>query len=623
MSARSALAVSPFQRALGLHRANRLAEAEAGYRALLRQSPQHPDALHFLGIVLAQQGRPAEAIHFLRRATRLAPRQGAILANLGNALKDAGEPEEALRAYDQALRLAPDDATTLTNRGQLLAALGSLDEALDSHDRALALAPAMPEALNNRGCTLRDLGRPAEAIVDFATALARRPGYVDALLNRGHALRDLGREQEALHCYEEALTRRPDHAPAHASRAATLLALGHSEAALAAYEAALAQWPGNAVLRHNQARALDDLGRHDEALAAYETALRHGAPPADCHFGRGNALADLARPHEAIAAFSDALAAAPNHADARFNRALCRLRIGDFHDGWADYEARWARPKAPPLRHAHIPRWTGAEPLAGRRLLVHAEQGLGDTLQFCRYLPLLAAQGAEVILEAQAPLRRLLARLPGAAQVIGPGDACSTPHLQLPLLSLPQALGLENPLAVGPYILPEPAIAASWAERLPGQRFRIGLTCSGSAGHVRDAQRSIPLAAFAPLLAQPASFALLQDQCRPADAETLRHQPRLADMRDRLTDLSETAGLIAQLDLVITVDTSIAHLAGAMGKPTWLLLPFIPDWRWGEAGEATAWYPSMRLFRQQRPGDWAPLLAALASALKKELAAAL
>lgn len=620
MSAPSALDQHGLQQALALHRLGQWAAAEGAYRALIAASPRDPNAPHLLGVLLAQRGVPGEALPFLRQAAKLAPKQAAIQANLANALKDLGRHAEAVTGYDRALALNPRDALSHSHRGQALAALGRGAEALASHDAAVALAPDLPEALNNRGCARREAGQEEEALADFEAALRLRADFLPALLNRGHALAALGRHAAALASYDAAIGFAPRNARAHANRAGLLAARGAREAALAGYEEALSLAPEDGTLHHNRASLLHALGRHEEARAAYARAFALGADPAEALFGQANALADLGRNGAALLLYDQALARRPDHAEARWNRALCRLRAGDHEGGWADYEARWARKEAPARRHVEIPAWDGLASLSGRHVLVHAEQGLGDTIQFCRYLPLLATLGAEVTLEVQAPLRRLLAEVPGARRVICPGDAVPRPDRQIALMSLPHVLGLGAPAPCPPYLAAEPARAAAWSASLP-EGPRVGLVCSGSATHARDAERSLPLAALAPLLAEEAWFALVQNACRPTDAAFLAREPRLLDLRARLTDLAEAAGLIAALDLVITVDTAIAHLAGAMGRPVWLLLPFVADWRWGEQAAGTPWYPTMRLFRQQRAGEWPDVVAEAGAALREFLAA--
>jgi tetratricopeptide (TPR) repeat protein len=455
---------------------------------------------------------------------------------------------------------------------------GQLAEALAAYDRFLALDPGFAPAHNNRALTLLRLGRPGEAVSSLEAALALAPDYAPALANLALACRDLGRPAEALAACNRALVLQPDLPEAHSDR-------------------------GN---------ALYDLGRMDEALGSYDRAIALRPSFADAHRNRGAALYRLARPREAVAAYDTALSLEPESAVAHHGRALALLLQGDHAAGWPAYEWRkrlpgWDSGTGPPD-------WTGQGDIAGRRLLVRAEQGLGDTLQFVRLVPALGARGAAVVLQVQRGLETLLAaNLPGAS-VIGPEDDPGVVDAVCALMSLPLGLALGEAAMPAPYLFADPARVDHWRAALPPDgRRRIGLAWSGAARHPDDANRSIALQRLAPLLAVDAQWICLQQEIRPADAA----QGALIDRieAEPLADMADTAALMETVDLVMSVDTSLAHLAIALGKPVWILLPFAPDWRWGLDRDEVPWAPAARLFRQPAAGDWESVIAVLVAAL--------
>ncbi|MBU6257244.1 MAG: tetratricopeptide repeat protein [Burkholderiales bacterium] len=405
-----------------------------------------------------------------------------------------------------------------------------------------------------------------------------------------------------------------DDAPALNERANAWLAQGRPEAAIADYERALALLPRHPVLLANLAAALGRAGRPEAALQACEEALR-AAPDHDAaRLNRGIALLDLGRLDEARQAFAELVAARPDHAEAHWRLAWCLLLAGDFEPGWREFEWRWRR-ALPPGRLRAEPRWTGAEALDGRRLLLHAEQGLGDTLQFCRYAALAAARGAEVVLQVQPPLLPLLQDLAGAAEVIGLDREPERPvDLQCPLLSLPLAFGTGLATIPAPraYLAADAARVAAWAARLgPKRAPRVGLVWSGSAANTGDATRSIALATLLAALPSGIECHSLQMDAREGDLETLRGHSELACYGAELRDFGATAALMMQMDAIVAVDTALAHLAAALGRPTQLLLAALPDWRWMLGRGDSPWYPTLRLQRQLSAGRWEEPLAAL------------
>ena len=572
--------------ALALHGQGRLAEAQALYQEILRDRPGHFGALHMLGVIALQSGNSQRGVELIGQALALDPLQADAHSNLGNGWLALGRPQEALACYEQALRLAPD----------------SLD------------------ALNNRGNALRALARPQEALASYAEALRLRPGHADVIANRGNALLDLDRAEEALACYEEALRLRPDFADALNNRGIALRDLKRPQEALASYDRALRLRPDYAEALSNRGNLLLDLRRPQDALASFDLALRLKPDYGEALYNRGNALQALLRHEAALDSYAQALRLKPDYAEAHWNRSLSRLVLGDYERGFAEYEWRWKKKSPnPPPGPFKQPLWLGGEPLAGKTILLHAEQGLGDTLQFCRYVKQVAALGAEVVLEVQAALLPLLAGLAGAGRVVRRGEPLPAFDCHCPLLSLPLAFAtrLDNIPAEAAYLQADPERAAAWRARLGGEsgQPRIGLAWSGNPEHHNDHNRSIPLAEFARLAAGPGQFVSLQKQVREADLAALRERPDILHFGDELGDFADTAALVAHLDLVVAVDTSVAHLAAALGKPVWLLLPFNPDWRWLLGRDDSPWYPGMRLFRQAGLGDWGGVIDRVKAAL--------
>jgi tetratricopeptide (TPR) repeat protein len=533
------------QEALALHRQGRLDDAEKLYTRVLKAQRDNFDALHLLGMLNHQRGKSGEAYRLIGAALKVQPRSPDALSNLALVLHALKRSGEALTALDKALTLAP----------------GHLD------------------ALNNRGNILLDLQRPAEAVAAFDAVLKAAPRHVQALINRGNA------------------------------RAA----LAEQEAALADYQAALAIAPGHPLALYNRGNALHALGREQEALTAYDAALSAAPNHPNTWANRGMALAALNRHGDALASYGRALTLQPDNADVHFNAAMSLLTVGDYPRGLAEYEWRWKRPGMGPRRDLRGPPWRGETPLAGKTILLHAEQGLGDTIMFSRYAPLLARAGARVVLEVQPELKAMLSGLEGVAAVVAHGESLPPFDLHCPLTSLPFAwkTALSTIPADIPYLhAAEPQIA-KWRSRLAGVPAPyVALAWSGRATHANDRNRSLSLPQLEPLLeADDVRFVSIQRELRPPDAELLAREPRIAHLGGELADFTDTAAVLALADLVVCVDTSVAHLAGALGRPAFVLLPFQPDWRWTLDAPRSPWYPAARLFRQPAPGDWASVVA--------------
>jgi tetratricopeptide (TPR) repeat protein len=555
------------------------------------------------------------------------PASPQFLATLGRtieegvALQRQGRLAEAEKVYTRILKTLPDQFETLQLLAELKMQRGKPGEAFRHMSAAVAARPSSADARIHLGHVLRAMKREADALASFDEAQRLDPANVDALGNRGEVLLALGRPADALACFEKILSLAPGHPQARANRGAALAALGRHGEALADFDALLAAAP-NPMVAYNRGLALANLGRSAEAVAAYDQTLAMVPTHVPALASRGVALQALNRHTEALASFDRALALAPDYADAHFNKSLALLATGDYGRGLAEYEWRWKRSVGAPSRqNFNRPLWLGATPLAGKTILLHAEQGLGDTIMFARYSALLARAGAKVVLEVHPELKALMARLDGATTVIGRGEARPAHDVQCPLGSLPLALktALDTVPNEIPYLAADPERVARWRPRLEAHAPRIALVWAGNVAHANDRNRSLPLATLAQLLASDrARFVSLQRDLRSGDAERLAAAPVL-DLGPELNDFDDTAAVLAQCDLVISVDTSVAHLAGALGRPLWVLLPFAADWRWTAGGERSPWYPSARLYRQPQPGDWESVV----TALLKDLPAAL
>jgi Tfp pilus assembly protein PilF len=476
------------------------------------------------------------------------------------------------------------------------------------------------DALHLLGFIHLQRGRRTEAIGFLTKAVKADTGSVDAISNLGLALHGAGRFEEAIAYYRNALALAPRHAEILYNLGNAFLALDHVSDALAGYDEALANNPAHVGARVNRGNTLLRFNRPADALASYDQALAALPDHPQILTNRGHALRRLDRPHEALASFEAALKKSPDFPEAHFEAALAHLTLGDFKAGWKAYEWRWkTNAFADKRRTFRQPLWLGDAPLSGKTILLHAEQGFGDTLQFIRYAPLVAERGARVICEVQPELVSLPAPL-GGIEVVAKGNALPHFDLHCPLLSLPLAFGTELAAipAKIPYLAAPSARVANWRDRLPPGNLRAGVVWSGSLAHKNDANRSIPLAKFASLLAKlPFACFSLQREMRDADREVLQRLPNLVDLGPELSDFTDTAAVISLLDVVISVDTAVAHLAGALGKPVVILLPHAADFRWLRDRRDTPWYPTAKLLRQPAFGDWDSAISRLGDELRE------
>lgn len=703
-----------FERAVAFHQAGQLAQAEAIYRQIIAQVPQHADALHLLGLIAVATGHADQGADWIRRAITCSPAQAVYHANLGVALHRLGRHEEALACLTQSMALNPTSAETCCNLGEVLHSLDRTDEAIANCRRALALRPDYPDAHNMLGVVLAHVGQAEQAVAAYRAALGLRPGFAEAHNNLGCAFLKLGRLEEARECFGRAVALRADYAMAHKNLGGVLAKMERPDLAIPCFRRALELRPddaetwnylGDALMRNERAPGSDDAGargnpggvpaqkaqreeaiqcfrravaakpddaeawnnlgnalvrndgddeaaqscrralelkpdfaeacgnlgsvalaKHDcdEAVAYFRRALEMKPALLEAHANLGACFLAQGRFGEAIDACRRALDQNPDFAPAHWNLSHALLLLGRHGEGWREYEWRW---QCPPLcdsrREFRVPQWDGT-PVPGQAILLHAEQGFGDTIQFLRYISIVRerAGGARLIVECHPILARLIDQTGGwDAEILARDESRDPPvpphDFHLPFLSLPFALGMPEPLRVArPYLRASDSSREVWRQRLAtAATLRVGIAWEGNPEHRNHHRRSIPLGKLTGILRIPGvTFCSLQLAPSPAQSQALADAGVL-DLTAHITDFADTAAMMAELDLIITVDTAAAHLAGALGRPVWTLLPFVPDWRWGLEKEDTPWYPTMRLFRQMTIGDWDSVILRVAEEL--------
>ncbi len=507
------------------------------------------------------------------------------LLALGKSYQQAGAFSQAEQTYRQVVGIAPRHAEALYQLGNVLAYQNRFGEAADCYRQLIELQPAHAEARNNLGVMLAEQRQFAAAISYYERAIAIKPQYADAHYNLGNALKNLLHLEEAVASYRQALRLKAGFAGAHLNLGIALAYQGHPDAALAEYQEALRLSPNWAEAHNNLGLALSHLGRHAEALSQYERALQ----------------------------------LRPDFADAHYNRALSWLALGNFKQGWDEYEWRWRLSEVAPRQFAS-PLWNGA-PLGGRSILLHCEQGLGDSMQFIRYARQVKERGGTVLVEAPSALLPLFARCRGIDRLIARGEPLPPFDTHCPLMCLGRmfAAGVRPIPADIPYLFPDPTRVERWRQELKGLAgFKIGIAWQGSPGYRWDRLRSIPLACFAPLGAVPGVRLISLQKGPGVDQLAVPRRFEVIDLGARLDEaggFEDTAAVMSSLDLIIAADTAAAHLAGALGRPVWLALALAPEWRWSVGRDDTPWYPSMRLFRQTRLGDWDELFGRMATEL--------
>jgi len=608
--------VSPnFSLAVAQHRAGNLGQAEIIYREVIardpdRNDPHHADALHLLGLIASEAGCHEAAGELIARAIGLGGPAPVYCVNLGIALSRQGKLSEAIACFRQALKGNPDGKTYARLGGALLAQ-GSPHEAAEAFRSSLRLDPGQAEAHFELGNALHATGAFEEAAQSYLDALAAAPAHAEAAHNLGVTRTMQQRPGDAIAAYERAIRIRPDYPEPHNNLGTLMQALGHDDRAHYHYGQALRFAPDSLEVRYNLA-LLDQQGeRLEGAVASYRELLARKPDHTEARNNLGNTLLALGRPEDAIRCYRQTLDDDADSVEAHWNLGVANLLLGRFEEGWKGHEWRF-RQKDTHARLFSQPMWDGS-PLRGRSILLHSEQGMGDTLQFVRYAPLVKQRGGHVILECQEPLYRLLAGMRGVDRLVARG--CPLPRFDChaALLSLPGIFqtALATIPAEVPYIRVAREDVSRWRRTIKARMgarsgLKVGLTWAGNPGHKNDRNRSLRARELAALagLDEVVFFGLQKGWAGGCGVETI-------DLLEPASDFLDTAAILLNLDLLISVDTSVAHLAGALGKPVRTLLPFAPDWRWMLGRDDSPWYPSMKLYRQTRRKDWVDVLERL------------
>ena len=614
MSAPATLA--RLQSAVRLLQAGQADEAAHLLTALVDEEPQNADALALLGLAHAQRDDDEAALRLMTRALEINPRHPSTQFNQAKVLRKLERWDEAEQAFARVLELKPDHAEARRARAHVLVEQKRDAEALAELDR---VATDNIASLTLRAKLRMNFARPADAVADYDRIVALDPMSWEAWNNRGIALDQLERYDDALKSYDRALGLQPNDDNVLHNRGAVLICLKRFDEALPLFERLVTTDPERADNWACRGAALASLNRIEEALTSFEKGLELDPVSLRALNGKGMALTALGRVAGAIAVYKTAVEHHPSNPMTHGNLAFAELVAGDLTNGFESYE--WRRKDGPigkGQRQYPQAEWLG-EDLAGKTLLLHPEQGLGDVVHFGRFAPILERRGARVILETPAALKALMQTLPGNAVVVASGETPPSFDRHAPLMSVAHRLGttLETIPAEVPYLFADDAKRARWRAKLaPLQGKRVGVCWSGHSIHRNDHARSIPLATFAPLLDVPGlSYVSLQREVRDTDAPLLRTKTNVADWMSEVADFADTAALIAELDLVVTVDTSVAHVAGALGRPVWILITSSPDWRWLLHRADSPWYPTARLFRQPTIADWPAVITDVRRAL--------
>ncbi len=637
----------------------RLDEALQAYDASIASLPGYAQAHNNRGVLLGELGRHEEAVASYTAAVQIDAGYAQAHFNKGVALQSMGQVDAALQSYAAATAANPAHAQAHNNRANLLHEKGLLDQAQQSYEQAIANQPDYAEAFYGlgvllfsqkhmeaaalcleraiacradfaqaqcmMGVLLHESGQPLAALAFLQRAAALDPTLAEAHGHCGSICQALGRDADAVVCYRAAIAANPHFVEALVNLGNLLCNDQQPLEALALYDRALAVNAEFTEAHYNRGRALEALNRLDDALQSYAATLAIDPSFKEAHYNSGVVLQRQAHIARALRSYEAALALDPAYPLAQWNRANAQLQLGDLRNGFEGYEWRWQVPGTrEAARNFAQPLWLGDAPLQGKTIVLYAEQGLGDTLQMCRYVPQVAALGAKVIVMVQEALLPMLQQLTACATLLGNGQTLPRFDYYCPLLSLPLAFktALDTIPADVPYLTVDAGVLQQWSARLGAAgRPRVGLAWSGNANHKNDANRSIALEDLLRVLPEGIDYFCLQKEIRSADQRTLNAASQVAVFDGELQSFQDTAALASLMDLVISVDTSVAHLCGALNLPLWLMLPLQPDWRWMLERTDTPWYPSAHLWRQDRLGDWLPTLSRMGAQLGRNLAA--
>ena len=634
---------------LALSSKGKIQDAENALKKSIEINPKYADGWCNLGVIYKDNHQLEKAMDCFNQAIRLKPEFIEAFVNLANTLHELGKYAEAIDYCDQALLIQPELFQAYNNKGNIFRSMGKLKEALHCYQEAIRIHASYPEALNNCGLVLQDLKRFSEGIRFFEMAIQANPRYAIAYCNlaeayrnlknfpvaldfcnqaiqidpllastfntRGVVLYQLKQYEQSLSSYHQAIELNPNYPEAFCNAGVVLKALKQYTKALEYYEKAISLKPNYAIAICNQGVVLKELDRLEDALSSYNQAITLDPKFAEAYNNRGIVLKELGHNDLAFDSYQSAIALEPDHGTFHWNLSILFLLQGDFKKGFEEYEWRWKDEDVSLIsgkRDFKEPLWLGDQPLSGKTILLYSEQGLGDTVQFGRYVPLFAQLDCKVILEIQAPLLPLFEHLSGVHQLVARGNPLPVFDYQCPLMSLPLAFGttLETIPPIQPIIVDAEKIT-QWQLRLgPKNKPRVGLVWSGGTTHKDDRRRSIQLKDYLSYCKDDFEYFSLQKEVRENDVEDLQNSS-IRHFEDNLHDFADTAALINEMDLIISVDTSVAHLAASLNKPTLILIPYAPDWRWMLDRDDTPWYPTVKLYRQTILENWQSTLHTL------------
>ena len=650
---------SHFEHAVQLQQNNQLNDAESIYRKILEINASHLGAQTMLGIVCIHSNKDQEGIQLLQSSLLKDSKQFWAHNALGIGFLNTGQHEKACLSFEEAISIRSDFIEAYFNLGKAQKALKKYEDAICSYSKCISLNIHYADAYNNRGSVyLENLQEPEKALVDFQNFLKIQPNVWNGFFNIANCYNELKEYEEAIKHYDRAVELNPNNADVHFSRGFTYYKLEQYEEALKSYDRALKLNPNNADVHFSRGVTYYELGQYEEALKSYDHAIELCPNQANVYSNRGIVFKSLKRYEEALknidfaiklkpdlaAAFSNqglvyfelkeyeeacksydrAIKLEPNIGDAYWNKSNLKILQGCYEEGWRLFEWRWKTTflKLKP-RNFNQPLWLGQEAINNKIILIHHEQGFGDAIQFSRYIPLIEKYNPkEIILETPQALISLVSTVRGNFKIIKLGDPLPHFDYYCPVMSLPLAFKttLENIPSDMPYLYAEKSKISLWGERLgPKIKPRVGLVWSGSKGHKNDHNRSLLFKQLKLICDLPFEFHCLQKEIREIDLKVLGKEGNIKEHQNELIDFSDTAALISHLDLVVSVDTSVAHLAGALGKNVFLMLPYAPDYRWMNERPDTPWYPTMRLFRQPKADDWTSVVSKIRLEIKNLL----
>jgi tetratricopeptide (TPR) repeat protein len=594
------------QKVLALQQSGQSKEAKKQWLKLLKYYPKHPVILTCLGTIALEESRIDDAVKWLSQSLAILPEQASALSYLSIAHAQMNKFDDALHCADEAIAVNPSYMEAHANQGAALKGLKQYNRAIESYQKALALNPDNPDTLFNMSLVYLADGQYIAVVDILKQVLSIKPSDAIAQHLCGEVHKELKLYTEALPYFDAAIRLNNRNVEAYFGRGLSHLALKQFEAACADFLDATRLKPSYCNAYINLGISLHYLGYVDDALHAYNQALKLNNQNPEIFNNKGLLLVDMQRFDEALDNYQQAITLAPDFDEVYWNQSHLHLLLGDYHQGWPLYEYRWKSVQKASYRHLNKPLWLGEDSIAGKTLFIYPEQGQGDFIQFFRYVAEVEKLGANVILEVTPSLMALVSEMQVDYKLVEPGDIVPGYDYHCPIMSLPLAFKteVETIPSQTPYLIANSTKIKQWQKRVDQDIFNIGLVWSGAKGHQHDYQRSIALEKLLPMMVLPAKFHALQKDIRESDQQILQDLDNLETYQPLLIDFSETAALISQMDLVIAVDTSVAHLAGALGKECWLLLPYAPDFRWLLDRLDTPWYPTMTLYRQPIFNDW-------------------